>query len=550
MGIFIFAENNLFMQFCQPFGYYKRFASHEVKVGNIYIGANNPIHIQSMTNTPTDNVKATLLQCKELIDAGSELVRITARNSADVGAISLIRNKLTKDGYSNPLVADVHFSPKVALEAAKIVEKVRINPGNYTDISKTSAKKAFTDTDYKNEVEKAHEAILPLINTCKRYGTALRLGVNHGSLAWRIVEKYGNTPRGMVASAMEFLEIFCAENFNQVIISMKASNPFTMVYATRLLTQTMYEHGMTFPIHVGVTEAGFGDEGIFRSAVGTGTLLLDGIGDTIRVSLSGNPVKEIPVAKNLITECQKFIQRERENEQMEWPYDPFSSQNFHILYPSWPAQTPIPATLSESPNADILIKDNEIILGNKKVSITEHLVKVEITNTSNSHNLRRKITSQGKDKGLCVIAHDTNKNSLRSAIISGYLLCDRLICGCLTEPAETETMNEIFRSSGLRNDNATYISCPTCGRTTYELEELAMQVKEKTKHLKHIKIAIMGCIVNGPGEMDDADYGILGEGGDLVSIYRRNEAVRKKVESHSAAELLLEIILQDRKINT
>lgn len=547
------------MLFCQPFGFYSRFASHEVKIGDSGIGDSNPIRIQSMTNTPTDDIKATVNQSKELFDAGCEFVRITTRNASDVAALSLIRNKLHHDGYKKPLIADVHFNPNVALEAAKIVEKVRINPGNYTDISKTSERKAFTQASYHSELEKVHEAILPLIKVCRQYGTALRLGINHGSLAWRIVEKYGNTPAGMVASAMEFLNIFNAENFSQVVVSMKASNPFHMVYATRLLVHTMHEKGMTFPVHVGVTEAGFGNEGIYRSVMGTGALLMDGIGDTIRVSLSGNPVKEIPVALEIVREAEKLIGKSAKNDHSEWPYAPFQVNSSFIQPESWPKEIPVPITFSESTEADLLIINQTAQVGKTAYTLTNlsdpkkensELKVATVNDSTDIHQLRFDIAKQVTENHSGVIVMNTgNENPIRLALIAGSLLCDRLICGWQCRRNDVETMNEIFQASGLRKDLATYISCPTCGRTTFELEALAVQIKEKTKHLKNIKIAIMGCIVNGPGEMDDADYGVMGEGGGTVSLYRKNEPIRKKVASEKAAELLLEIICSDRENN-
>jgi (E)-4-hydroxy-3-methylbut-2-enyl-diphosphate synthase len=504
------------MKFCQPFGYYSRFSTHEVKVGTVGIGGKNPIRIQSMVNTPTEDTAATVLQCKKLSDAGCELIRITVKNMKDVLHFRTIKQQLLKDRYTVPLIADVHFNPRVAIAVAEFADKVRVNPGNFSDVSKSSQKKSFSESQFDEGVKRIHRNILPLIEVLLKNKTALRLGVNHGSLSWRLAERYGNGPAGMVETAMEFLNIFKAENFSDVVVSMKASNPFTMIYSTRMLVQRMHEHRMTFPLHLGVTEAGFGDEGIFRSAIGTGTLLCDGIGDTIRVSLSGNPVSEIPVCKEIIRAYPLICGTDKKDK--NWPYSPFGNNSSFFGKTAIPGIS-IPAILEKSPDS------NSKIINTKNKSM---------------HDLRKEIAGYYNAGNLPVFLKSAEKASVKQAIITGALLADKLTGGWIVK--DTEGYNEILCSSGMTADKTTFISCPTCGRTSYNLEAVAMEVKERTRHFPGLRIAIMGCIVNGPGEMENADYGILGEPDGKVSIYKDNVCIRKHLVASEAASILETII--------
>ena len=293
--------------YIQPYTIYSRFKTKEVNIGGITLGGNNPIRIQTMTNTNTLDTHSTIEQIKKIYDIGADYVRLTVQGVKEVENLPNIIKKLKENNIKIPLIADVHYNPKVAEIAAQIVSKVRINPGNYTDISKSANQINFTEKQYAEEKEKIRNNLLPLINICKQNGTAIRIGINHGSLSWRIVSKYGNTTEGMVASAMEFIEICEQENFNNIVLSMKASNPLTMIYANRLLVQKMHESNLNYPIHLGVTEAGLGEDGRIKSSIGIGLLLLEGIGDTVRVSLTEAPEKEIPVAKAIIKETKKII---------------------------------------------------------------------------------------------------------------------------------------------------------------------------------------------------------------------------------------------------
>lgn len=509
------------MKFCQPFGYYKRFRTHEVKVGIVGIGGTNPVRIQSMVNTPTEDVTATVLQTKKLKDAGCELVRVTVKNMKDVSFFRSIRQELMKDRYRIPLVADVHFNPRVALSVAEFADKVRINPGNFSDVSKSSQKKSYNSVQFEDGVSRIHHKILPLIEVCRKNNTALRLGINHGSLSWRLVERYGNGPAGMVETAMEFLKIFRSENFNSVVVSMKASNPFTMIYATRMLTQKMFENQMTFPLHLGVTEAGFGDEGIFRSALGTGALLCDGIGDTIRVSLSGDPINEIPVCKEIIRTYPLITGTAKGNK--TWPYSPMGDHP-PFYEKSFIPNLTLPAIFKKAPfrNAVVMNADD-----------------------SDIHQLRKDIALHYNNSNQPVFLRTNENASVKQAIISGVLLADRMPGGWIT--SDTDGYNEILSASGMQTGATSFISCPTCGRTSYDLETVAREVKERTRHIPGLKIAIMGCIVNGPGEMENADYGILGEPDGTVSIFKENLCIRKHINAYESPAILEEIIRENQK---
>lgn len=507
------------MTFCQPFGYYRRFRTHPVRVGPVSIGGRNPIRIQSMVNTPTEDVSATVNQCVQLAAAGCELIRITVKNQRDVSYFGQILRQFRSQGYVVPLVADVHFNPAVAIAVAEIAEKVRINPGNFSDVSKSAGQKFYSEREFVDGRNRIHANILPLLEVCRKNGTALRLGVNHGSLSWRLVERYGNGPAGMVATAMEFLGIFEQENFRDVVVSMKASNPFVMIHATRMLVQKMHEKGMTYPIHLGVTEAGLGTEGIYRSAMGTGPLLCDGIGDTVRVSLSSSPVSEIQVCRDLIAQARLLARKSGKNE--TWPYDALGNTSGAF------DRNGIPGILLPA-----------IVPTNTRG------IRLYSTDRKSVHRIRADVARMYRTATSPILLTSNERAGLRHAVISGTLLADQLCAGWAV--SKRKGYHAVLSASGMLHGQTIYISCPTCGRTSYNLEKVAEEVKKKTKQFPQLKIAIMGCIVNGPGEMEGADYGILGESRGSVSIYKGKSCIRKGVDEKIAAEVLYEMIARER----
>lgn len=430
----------------------------EVKAGNIVIGGDNPIVIQTMCNTHTSDIEASVRQCEEMYRAGAEMVRLTVPSLSDIGPLSEIHRRLRNTGIGIPLVADVHFSSEIAIEAAKVVEKVRINPGNF----------------HKDHA-KACEQFARLVQVCKEYGTAIRIGINHGSLGERITSLYGNTPEAMKRAAMEWIQLCKENNFFNAVISLKASNTKVMVEAYRLLAAEMKKDGIIFPLHLGVTEAGNGDSGRIKSAVGISALLAEGIGNTIRVSLTENPVNELSVAR-LIADR----------------YD-----------------------------------------GKRKSSLTRYLM--------NGKTAEAVYDAANKEELIVDMACDFGKMLLDGEIdgiaISGKAdgqAIDREIAGYLSD--------ELMQACRRRFYKPEYIACPGCGRTMYNLEETFNKVKERTAHLKGMVIAVMGCIVNGPGEMADADWGYVGEGNGKVSIYRMKEAILRHVPEDEAIDRLLELI--------
>ena len=454
-------------------------------VGNIEIGGSNPIRIQSMATTDTNDTEASVAQAKRIIDAGGELVRFTTQGTREAENMKNISARLKADGYTTPLVADVHFTAHTADVAAQYCEKVRINPGNYVDPGRTFKHLEYTDEEYQEELKKIEAKLVPFINICKEHHTAVRIGVNHGSLSDRIMSRYGDTPEGIVESCMEFLRIFRRENFNDVVISIKASNTVVMVTTVRLLVKTMDAEDMHYPLHLGVTEAGEGEDGRIKSAVGIGALLTEGIGDTIRVSLSEEPECEIPVARKLvelIPECTKL-----------------------------------------RAEAEASIKDDTI--------------------------------------SLTLDAPDWETLQLKAAMAVGALFIDRkatkleisLVGGSklYTLHAQLSTLSDaILQAARIKFTKTEYISCPGCGRTLYNLQETIAKIKAATKDLVGLKIGIMGCIVNGPGEMADADYGYVGAGRGKISLYRAKECIEKNIPEAEAVDRLLELIRKDRSERT
>ncbi len=454
---------------------YNRRKTISVRVGSTAIGSDNPIRLQSMTTTATMDTQGCIEQAIRIIQAGGELVRMTTQGTREAENMRLIREGLTERGFDTPLVADVHFNPAVADVAARYVEKVRINPGNYVDPARTFKHLEYTDQEYAQEIERIRDRFIPFLNICREHGTAIRIGVNHGSLSDRIMSRYGNTPAGMVESCMEFLRICVEQNFMNVVISIKASNTVVMIETVRLLVKEMDREGMAFPIHLGVTEAGEGEDGRIKSAIGIGALLAEGIGDTIRVSLSEAPEREIPVARKLVdyaaVSAQVRASAKIENNILRLSYNDSSLEDFQ---------------LHAAMDAGALLIDGKA--GDLKL---------------------------------------TNPNMTAAQIKS-------------TEEA-------ILQGARIRFSKPEYISCPGCGRTLYNLEETIARIKAATGHLKGVKIAIMGCIVNGPGEMADADFGYVGAGRGKISLYRGKECIEKNIPEENAVERLLQLIEETTK---
>ena len=449
---------------------YNRRKSISVRVGNTAIGGDNPIRLQSMTTTATMDTEGCIEQAIRIIQAGGELVRMTTQGTREAENMRLIREGLTARGYDTPLVADVHFNPAVADVAARYVEKVRINPGNYVDPARTFKQLEYTDQEYAQEIQRIRDRFIPFLNICREHGTAIRIGVNHGSLSDRIMSRYGNTPAGMVESCMEFLRICVDQDFMNVVISIKASNTVVMIETVRLLVKEMDREGMAFPIHLGVTEAGEGEDGRIKSAIGIGALLAEGIGDTIRVSLSEAPEREIPVARKLVdyaeTSAQVRASAKIENGVLSLSYNDTLLEDFQ---------------LHAAMDAGVLLID-------------------------------------GKAKDLKLSNPNISAELIRS------------------------TQDAILQGARIRFSKPEYISCPGCGRTLYNLEETIARIKAATGHLKGVKIAIMGCIVNGPGEMADADFGYVGAGRGKISLYRGKECIEKNIPEENAVDRLLKLI--------
>ncbi len=445
-------------------------------VGPLSIGGNNPIRVQSMNTTDTNDTEACVAQAKRIIDAGGELVRLTTQGTREAENMKNISARLKQDGYTAPLVADVHFNARVADVAAQYCEKVRINPGNYVDPARTFKKLEYTDEEYQAELTKIEERLTPFINICREHHTAVRIGVNHGSLSDRIMSRYGDTPAGIVESCLEFLRIFRRQQFNDVVISIKASNTVVMVQSVRMLVEAMDREDMHYPLHLGVTEAGEGEDGRIKSAVGIGALLTEGIGDTIRVSLSEEPEAEIPVARKLVEL--------------------------------------IPECTTLRAEAEANIKDDTITLS--------------------------------------VDAPDWETLQLKASMAVGALLIDRKATNLvILNPAFSvqdlsALSDSILQAARIKFTKTEYISCPGCGRTLYNLQDTIRRIKAATSHLVGLKIGIMGCIVNGPGEMADADYGYVGAGRGKISLYRRKECVEKNIPEEEAVDHLLRLIESDR----
>ncbi len=633
-------------QYCNSLVEYSRRKTIEVKIGDLPMGGNNPIRIQSMTTVDTMDTKGSVEQVIRMVDAGCEYVRITAPSIKEAQNLEIIKKELRVRGYTVPLIADIHFTPNAAELAARLVEKVRINPGNYAD-KKRFEEIEYTDAAYEAELARIRQKFTPLIRICKQYGTAMRIGTNHGSLSDRIMSRYGDTPLGMVESALEFLRICEDEQYYDIVLSMKSSNPQVMVQAYRLLVQKLDEEGFKpYPLHLGVTEAGDGEDGRIKSSVGIGTLLEDGLGDTIRVSLTEEPEAEVPVAKALADRYKNRAGHAAIPEITHYPINPFEytrrttrevqnigghqvprviadfsgkgkisaasffavGYNYSVPLDKWniadmacdyvflgdnTIDFEIPGTLGliynhktwlSVKNRDRsypFIRAEEYLRGvesSTKVNfiyaclkdVTQPLIDklksdataVLLIDTYNEHGMpeqrRLFVSLLANDCKVPVIIGRAYQNltaenlQLYSATDIGGLLIDGLGDGvfiaaenCGGDKIVNETAFNILQATRTRISKTEYISCPSCGRTLFDLQETTAMIRSRTFHLKGIKIGIMGCIVNGPGEMADADYGYVGSGPGRITLYRGKEVVKKNVPTAKAVDELIELIRED-----
>jgi (E)-4-hydroxy-3-methylbut-2-enyl-diphosphate synthase len=647
-------------KYCNSLTEYSRYRTREVKIGDVPLGGNNPIRIQSMTITDTMNTIATVEQTIRMVEAGCEYVRITAPSMNEARNLENIKKELRARGYKVPLIADIHFTPNAAELAARIVEKVRINPGNYVD-KKKFEQFEYTDQEYQEELERIRERFTPLVKVCKEYGTAMRIGTNHGSLSDRIMNRFGDTPLGMVESALEFVRICEDLNYHSIVLSMKASNPQVMVQAYRLLIQKMEEEKMNYPIHLGVTEAGGGEDGRIKSAVGIGALLEDGIGDTIRVSLTEDPEYEAPVAISLANRYKSRQNHKPIKTVLEIPIDPITYKRRETFEVKGFGGGNVPVVIADYSSkeisnqkdlADIGYKYDEpsdkwyladaaadiIYLGKQNIkfelpenlkliidydawqkldskklrfpiSTTDEYLKnkalpdqinflklklnelsdeisekirnarklVLVIETDNEHGMaeQRRFFFElinREIKNPVIIKRDyknitLDEVRLYSSTDFGGLLIDGLGDGVWlsTETGKSETdksskltfvkeSNEkfinrtlfgILQATRTRISKTEYIACPSCGRTLFDLQETTEMIRKRTEHLKGVKIAIMGCIVNGPGEMADADYGYVGSGVDKITLYKGKDIIKRSVPSSQAVDELIGLIKED-----
>lgn len=548
-------------QYCNDFLSYHRFQTREVKIGSLGLGGKNPIRIQSMTNTDTLNTESTVLQSIKMIEAGCELVRITAPGIREAENLAVIKKELRKRGYETPLVADIHFNPHAAEVAARLVEKIRVNPGNFTD--RNIGKTDFTDSEYLEAVEKIRTRIAPLLKICKENGTALRIGSNQGSLSERIVSRFGDTPAGMVEAAMEFVRICNDLDFHNLVLSMKSSNTRTMVFATRLLVHQMMNEGFNYPIHLGVTEAGEGEDGRIKSAVGIGTLLTDGIGDTIRVSLTEVPENELITAKKLVERFNilKTTPNKNTTVSLKNPYE-YERVETEKIDKIGGGQPPVVfAKRGSSEAADCWVSDNfasDDTTTSSEKNIQEKKPTSLFIISSNEkqliHNERNIIFHQKQDRRPKLIHRvyedsDMESVQLKAATDFGALLIDGQ---CDAMYIETPNIVEksfpvalsfsILQAARSRFTKTEYISCPSCGRTKYDIVAAVKAIREKTAHLKGLTIGIMGCIVNGPGEMVGSDYGYVGSGIGVVTLFKGKTPVMKNVPEKDAIDALVQLI--------
>ncbi|MGI6469982.1 MAG: (E)-4-hydroxy-3-methylbut-2-enyl-diphosphate synthase [Paludibacteraceae bacterium] len=550
---------------------YKRRKATLVRVGNVTLGGNVPVRIQTMANTNTNDIDASVAQAIRIADVGGEVLRYTTQGLREVESLAAIHHTLRQRHVNIPLVADVHFNPKVAEEAARYVEKVRINPGNYVASKSTD----YMEKEWNEELDKINEKLTVLLDICKKNKTAIRIGVNHGSLSPRILNRYGDTPEGLVVSCMEFLRICKAQNFNDIVLSIKSSNVFVMVKAVRLLVATMQDEEMDYPIHLGVTEAGEGEDGRIKSAMGIGALLADGIGNTIRVSLSEEPECEIPVAQKLVD----YISLRAQHPLISaTPYADFNPFVYHRrvthavnkIGGSNPVAVIGMQTSLGNLQPDCLLNELNVCKINYNLlsdSFLEELHqnpdKLLLLRSEHQNPIgeMRAVFHRLMAVGITnpvIIAFDYAENQLedlqiKAAADFGALLLDGFGDAILltnrgsaiSAKQLTSVAYAILQAARVRMSRTEYISCPGCGRTLFDLQATVAKVKAATAHLKNLKIAIMGCIVNGPGEMADADYGYVGAGKGKVSLYRKNVCLEKNIPEEEAIEKLMEIIQKD-----
>lgn len=619
--------------FCNDLFNRERFETREVTIGITAIGGKNPIRIQSMTTTDTMDTKGSVEQSVRMIEAGCELVRLTAPSKKEAENLGEIKKELVKRGYNTPLVADIHFTPNAAEIAAKLIEKVRVNPGNYAD-KKKFEEIDYTEESYQAELNRIEEKFTPLVLLCKEQGTAMRIGTNHGSLSDRILSRYGDTPEGMVQSAMEFIHICRKNDYHDLVISMKASNTLVMVQAYRLLVQTMKEQGMNYPLHLGVTEAGDGEDGRIKSAVGIGALLEDGLGDTIRVSLTEDPEFEIPVAQKLVQKFEQTTHKKlnysseiefdffHHNKRVTKPLLNIGGSNTSIVFADLSKKKEIVSTnfygfgYSYSEPLDkwnifdqaadyVYIGDNTIdfeipgtirlvqnyeawkkhgradayplcTLDQYQQNNPEGIVFLVLDLDTDfdvsalpRENVIYIIESKEQQKTQLIrkFQHELAKNNNQIPVIirlnydisdletlqlyassdAGIHFIDGFGDGLwITAPQPIVDLNSlsfgILQATRTRISKTEYISCPSCGRTLFDLQETTAKIRERTSHLKGIKIGIMGCIVNGPGEMADADYGYVGTGPGKINLYKEKTVVKKNVSEEEAVDALIQLI--------
>lgn len=530
---------------------YQRRLTTPVNVGGVIIGGDSPVRVQSMTNTNTLDTEASAAQVRRIADAGGEIVRLTTQGVAEAENMARISDMVREGGCDVPLVADVHFNPKAAYAAAKACQKVRINPGNFVDAARTFRKLSFTDEEYAEEIARIRKALVPFLDICRQHATAVRLGVNHGSLSDRIMSRYGDTPAGMVESVMEFLRICGEENFHDIVISIKASNVVVMVETVRLLVEEMRKENMAYPIHLGVTEAGDGEDGRVKSAVGIGTLLSEGIGDTIRVSLSEAPENEIPVAMAL----RDYVSARGGHAPIVEPEATFpaparsAAERRHGL-----GQTAWPLVVGY----DIELPEEAV----EKIDASEPVRQVDgkVVELTSSHAnpvgeiqswLERYRIAGGVAPVVVTLKYDDSDPDLvrlkaaadfGAILLNGYGNALRMVAPVLTREESDALLLGILQAARLRFSKTDYIACPSCGRTLFDLPATLAEVREATKHLKGLKIGVMGCIVNGPGEMADADYGYVGAGVGRVSLYKGKNLIIKNIPTAEALPALIDLL--------
>ncbi|MDE5666407.1 MAG: (E)-4-hydroxy-3-methylbut-2-enyl-diphosphate synthase [Duncaniella sp.] len=541
---------------------YTRRSTWPVRVGQVEIGGENPIRLQSMTSTSTMDSEGSVAQIKRIVDAGGEIVRLTAQGVREAENLADISARLRAEGIDTPLVADIHFNPRAAFAAASRVEKVRINPGNFVDPGRVFKKIDYTDEEYAAEIVKIEEGLVPLLDICREHSTALRIGVNHGSLSDRIMSRYGDTPAGMVESALEFLRVCLKHDFRDVVISIKASNVGVMVETVRRLVAAMDAEDMHFPLHLGVTEAGDAEDGRIKSAVGIGSLLADGIGDTIRVSLSEEPELEIPVARAISGFISGLADgKEVAPQPMPEAYNEFSPVRRASV---WSTRQPVVVGLDMNPSdfADAVTTLAEdglsdklreelggdssrvLILDSKEANAIGHIrsFMFAMMNSSLTNPVIIRRDYSGLTEDDMIIAASIE---LGSVLLAGFADGVWIEADGVARERLNDISLAILQATRLRISKTEFISCPGCGRTLYDLQSTLRDIKAATSHLKGLKIGVMGCIVNGPGEMADADYGYVGAAAGKISLYKGKECIEKNIPAADAIERLVALIKEN-----